>query len=245
MRMLQNLLPAGAKRWVKEKGTRLLNVPWNRFNVPVSLMTYLKRGQSINLIDVGASQGEFSFSIENFCGVRKAMLIEPQPRRVEELKLRFPDPRFSIVCAAAAAQRGTVDMELLNWDYSSSLLPLRRDISEAYGGRDMSVRETISVCTATLDDICGGFLDDIDLLKIDVQGSEAQVMAGAKETLRRVRMIWMEVSFKPLYEGSETLESMIALCGDQGFLLTHLEEGFHSASNEELLQGDALFVRRL
>ena len=243
MRLLQQILPSGAKRWVKEQGTKLLNVPWNRFNVPVSLMTHLKPRQPINLIDVGASQGEFTSSIVGYCGIRKAILIEPQPRRVEELKIRFPESRFSIVCAAAAAQSGIVDMELLNWDYSSSLLPLKRDIAEAYGGRDMDVRETISVRTATLDDICGGFQDNIDLLKVDVQGSEARVMAGATETLRRVRMIWMEVSFKPLYEGSETLERMIALCGDQGFVLTHLEEGFHSEVNGELLQGDALFVR--
>jgi FkbM family methyltransferase len=243
MYLLQHLLPSSAKLWVKEKGTRLLNVPWNRFNVPVSLMNYLKPGQSINLIDVGASQGEFTSSIEGYCGINKALLIEPQPSRVEELKIRFPQVRFSVICAAAAEQSGTVDMELLNWDYSSSLLPLKRDIAEVYGERDMGVREKISVRTATLDDICGEFRDNIDLLKVDVQGSEAQVVAGAAETLKRVRLIWMEVSFKPLYEGSETLERMIALCGDQGFVLTHLEEGFHSVSNEELLQGDALFVR--
>jgi FkbM family methyltransferase len=241
---LQHLLPSSAKRWVKEKGTRLLNVPWNRFNIPVSLMPYLKQGQSINLVDVGASQGEFTFSIESYCGVRRAILIEPQPRRVEELERKFPESRFSIVNAAAAAQRGTVDMELLNWDYSSSLLPLKRDIADAYGGRNMNVRDIVSVRTATLDDICGQFRDAIDLLKIDVQGSEAQVISGAKETLKRVRMIWMEVSFKPLYEGSETLEKMNILCGDEGFVLTHLEEGFRSESTGELLQGDALFLRK-
>lgn len=244
MRLLQHPLSSSAKRWVKEKGTKLLNVPWNRFNVPVSLMAYLERGQPINLIDVGASQGEFTSSIENYCGIRKAMLIEPQTERVEELRARFSDPRFTFICAAAAAQSGTVDMEVLNWDYSSSLLPLKRDIPGAYGGRDMNVREVISVRTVTLDDICDEFRDTIDLLKIDVQGGEARVIAGATETLKRVRMIWMEVSFKPLYEGSETLEGMIALCGGQGFVLAHLEEGFHSEANGELLQADALFVRQ-
>jgi len=241
---LQHLLPSSAKRWVKEKGTRLLNVPWNRFNIPVSLMPYLKQGQLINLVDVGASQGEFTLSIESYCGICKAMLIEPQPTRVNELKKKFPGPRFSIVEVAAAARGETVDMELLNWDYSSSLLSLKREIADAYGGRDMNVRDIVSVHTATLDDICREFRDTIDLLKIDVQGSEAQVIAGAKETLKRVRMIWMEVSFKPLYEGSETLERMNALCGDEGFVLTHLEEGFHSESTGELLQGDALFLRK-
>jgi FkbM family methyltransferase len=243
MHQLKQLLPSSAKLWIKEKGTSLLNIPWNRFNVPVSLMKYLPRHQPISLIDVGASQGDFTSSIARYCGLRKAMLIEPQPKRVEELNARFPGPRFSVTCAAAASESRSAEMELLNWDYSSSLLPLRRELSGAYSGLNMDVRETITVRTAPLDELCKEFVGPIDLLKIDVQGAEGQVIAGATETLRKVRMIWMEVSFKPLYEGSETIEGMIRLCNKEGFVLAHLEEGWHSLVNGELLQADALFLR--
>ena len=84
-------------------------------------------------------------------------------------------------------------------------------------------------------------MDPVDLLKLDVQGVEHRVLAGASETLARTRLLWMEMSFQPLYAGSETIEKMIALCRQKGWVLSHLEEGFRS-SEGELLQVDALFV---
>lgn len=211
--------------------------------MPTPLTKYLTPGKPISLVDVGASQGDFAFALESYCGLRKAMLIEPQPKRIEELKARFRDPRFSFSCAAASSTSSVANMEVLNWDYSSSLLSIRQDLSGAYGDLNMKVREVIPVQTAGLDELCGKFDGQIDLLKIDVQGAEAQVIEGAAKTLERVSIIWMEVSFKPLYEGSETLEGMNRLCNEQGFILAHLEEGWRSLSNGELLQADALFIR--
>jgi FkbM family methyltransferase len=240
---LKKFLPSSAKVWIREQGARLLEIPWNRFDVPIALTKHLSPGKPISLVDVGASQGNFTFSLERYCGLRRALLIEPQPNRIEELKKRFSDPRFSFACAAAASENRVVDMEVLEWDYSSSLLPIRRDLASAYGELNIDVREVIPVRTATLDELCRDFDGPIDLLKVDVQGAEEQVIAGAVTTLDRVKLIWMEVSFKPVYEGSETLEGMIGKCRQRGFIFTHLEEGWRSAANGELLCGDALFIR--
>jgi FkbM family methyltransferase len=241
--MLKQLLPSTAKQWIKERATRLLGVPWNRFDVPISLTRYLPAHRPISLIDVGASQGDFTSSIERYCGLRQAMLIEPQPGRIAELKSRFRGSHFNFTCAAASSDSAQGEMALLNWDYSSSLLPLKRDLLGAYGDLNMGVREVIPVRVATLDEICEDFHGPVDLLKIDVQGAEDQVIKGATKTLQRVRIMWVEVSFKQLYEGSETVEGMNRLCNELGFVLTHLEEGWHSSENGELLQADALFVR--
>jgi len=240
---LKQWLPRSTKLWIKEQGARILELPWTRFDVPVSLLEYLAPGEPISLIDIGASEGNFTSSVERYCGLKRAMLIEPQPKRVEELKRKFRASHFSVHCAAAAAENGSATMDVLNWDYSTSLLPIRRDMPDAYGSLDIDVREVIPVRTVTLDELCRNLAEPVDLLKIDVQGSERQVILGATETLHRVKLIWMEVSFKPLYDGSETLEGMIRLCNERGFVLRHLQEGFHSLANGELLQGDALFTR--
>jgi FkbM family methyltransferase len=169
-------------------------------------------------------------------------LIEPQPDRIESMKARFPADRFSFAWAAVSSEESSIEMDILNWDYSSSILPVRRDIPSVTQMIDLSVRERIRVQASTLDNLCRAhrFEEPIDLLKIDVQGAESLVLAGATETLRRTRLLWMELSLQPLYEGAETIESMIRLCRERNFILRNIEDGF-SGSDGELLQVDALF----
>ena len=59
--------------------------------------------------------------------------------------------------------------------------------------------------------------------------------------LERVRLIWIEVSFRPLYEGSAVLSDVYAFLRSQGFRLYSLHEGFRGVDGE-LLQADALFL---
>jgi FkbM family methyltransferase len=243
MRPLKRFLPFALKAWVKERIAVTFNIPYSRFGVPIPIMEALPRSERVTLIDAGASNGSFTAAMDRYCGIRKAMLIEPQPKRVEQMKSRFPGERFFFACAAVSSEQGSMEMEVLNWDYSSSILPVRRDLPALHAAVDLGVREKIQVEVTTLDTLCDRFHFDetIDLLKIDVQGAESLVLAGAAKTLRRTRLIWMELSLQPLYEGSVTAERMIRLCRDHGFVLRHIEEGFWS-SEKELLQVDALFA---
>lgn len=243
MPLWKRLIPLQAKLWGRGKATAILGIPWNRYGISIPLAAHIPPGSPITLIDVGASQGHFTRSLDRYCGVRGTLLIEPQPQRAKECQAAFPRPGFTCICAAASDRSGFIEMEVLNWDYSSSILPVRRDLKEVSEVLDLGVRERITVECDTLDNLCrkAAMSGPVDLLKIDVQGAEHQVILGATETLRRTRLIWMELSLQPLYEGSLTIEPMIHLCRKHGFILKHLEEGFRSSINE-LLQVDALFV---
>ena len=81
----------------------------------------------------------------------------------------------------------------------------------------------------------------IDLLKIDTQGAELLVLKGAVAVLPRVRMIWAEVSFRALYDGSALFADVHGFLAEQGFRLHSIHAGFRG-SDGELLQGDALFL---
>jgi len=109
---------------------------------------------------------------------------------------------------------------------------------------DMTVKEVNNWRVATLDSICAeqGFQNSIDLLKIDVQGAEHMVLAGAGLNLRRVRPLWVEVSLQPLHERSCIIEQVIGLCRKHDFIMRRLEGEFRGA-NGELLQTDALFAQ--
>lgn len=54
--------------------------------------------------------------------------------------------------------------------------------------------ETTEVPTQTLDQICAD-LEHVDVLKIDVQGAEADVLHGGRSTLSRTRTVLIEISF--------------------------------------------------
>jgi FkbM family methyltransferase len=212
--------------------------------IPTTLLKHLPIDTPIALIDVGASEGLFTEAIHRYCGVRKALLVEPQPARAAQIRGRLPGSEFLVECVALADSEATVTMDVLQWDFSSSLLPIRRDFPEMAAAINLDVKERIEVRVTTLDSLCSqlGFDEPVDLLKIDVQGLEDKVLAGSCVVLSRVKSIWMELSFQPLYEGSPTIERMISLCRRDGFILVDLQEGFR-ASTGELLQADGLFTR--
>jgi FkbM family methyltransferase len=57
-----------------------------------------------------------------------------------------------------------------------------------------------------------------DAIKIDVQGGEAAVLAGAAETISRsVLLLEVECSFAARYEGQETFDQIVARLRQEGF----------------------------
>lgn len=211
-----------------------------RPNLPDALERRLVAGQPVTFIDVGAHEGEFTRAVEDFSGVAHAILIEPQPKRASELQRQFADSRFEVLQTAVADKTGFIDLEINEFDATTSILPTHRGIPEVEG-IDVAVREVVR-CRLTTLDVVASRVGNIDLIKMDVQGAEHLVIKGAEETLRRTRLVWCEVSFRPLYEGSATFPDIYALLRERGFLFVAIEPGFRSPCGE-LLQADVLFAR--
>lgn len=61
-----------------------------------------------------------------------------------------------------------------------------------------------------LDDWCEEYgVTQIDFIWMDVQGAEADVIAGAAGTLNKTRFIYTEYSNNELYEGQLSLRSLL------------------------------------
>jgi FkbM family methyltransferase len=231
---------------IKERIMRHYLIPFSSTGLESGLVNYLRRNVPINFLDIGASSGEFAQAISDYCGVRHAVLVEPQPALAAHLISRFPSEEFSIEKCAISDEDGWAEFDVLNWHYSSSLLPVNRGISGFDKIFDLRVRDRIKVRVRTLDDLMSKIswrAETIDLLKVDVQGGELSVFRGAEATLRRTRMIWTEVSFRQMYEGSALFSDIHAFLYQAGFMFLWISQGLRG-ENSELLEGDALFVRR-
>ena len=234
-----------SKDLIKEFLCRKLHVEFNSVGFPLALARRLERGKPIVLVDVGAFEGWFTRVVSRHCGVREGVLVEPMPQRIESLHREFPPPRYQTFCCAASDRAGVVDFEVNQFEASSSMLPMLRELEQVQGTvMQCPSTGTIECPTRTLDSITSqAGLPAIDLLKVDVQGAEHLVLAGAHDTLARTHLIWIEVSFRPLYVGASVFSEIYEQLDALGFSLAELEPGFRSQTGE-LLQADALFMKR-
>jgi FkbM family methyltransferase len=82
------------------------------------------------------------------------------------------------------------------------------------------------------------------LLKLDVQGYELEVLAGATETLTRTEVILAEVSLLEYNKGSPLMHEVIAWLAARDFLPYDICGGLRRSADEALFQTDIIFVRR-
>jgi FkbM family methyltransferase len=207
------------------------------------LRSYLP-DRPIVVVDVGAHSGGFFGALQEQVPIARAVLVESMPDYAAKLRDRAWGTDVRVVDRAVADTDGNrVEFTINAYSETSSLLELRRDLSEL-SNIDTRVERRISVETITLDRLYADQdLTAVDLLKIDVQGAELLVLKGAGRALSNSEMVWIETSFKPLYEGSALFAEVYDQLGAAGFELREISPG-HRAPTGELLQADLLFVKR-
>jgi FkbM family methyltransferase len=230
-------------RRLREAGLTHYLVADSRFGLDPGLVPHLPQRQPIRLIDVGANRGDFAGVVKAHCGLREALLIEPQPDLAQSLSDRFPEDTVRVVSVGVADSVRTQSFDILEAGSCSSLLPIRAEVAFADLHIDVRVRERREIQVTTLDHVVAShqWTGVTDLLKIDTQGNELKVIEGAERMLQQVRLLWVEVSFRSLYEGDAQFDDVHARLFALGFRLYSLHPGFRGA-DRELLQADALFL---
>ena len=206
---------------------------------------YNKDIQYITLIDVGANRGIFFDELQKIFSnsIIEALLIEPIPECILELKKKYSKNK-NVTIGEYAVSNVIENREFFinRYDVTSSLLIFKYDSNEL---KDIntSINRSIKLITNTLDNIIIEEQYDpkiIDIIKIDVQGFEDRILLGAKEILKRTKFIWIEVSFKPLYNGSCLFHDVHKVLCDLNFVLVEIIEEFRSPQ-DEILQANCLY----
>ena len=207
-------------------------------------ITALIRQERINLVlDVGANDGGFAGELRAWGYSGRIISFEPLREAHSRLKKRAePDPRWIIADRTAlGAAPGTVEIHVSGTSTSSSILGMLPLLSETSPQSNYVGTEKVEV--HPLDHLSPLNSTDRALLKIDVQGYETQVLAGALQVLKGCRAVISEMSLVPLYEGQTLASDIWDLLRTQGFLLWSLEPGFRNPSTGQVLQFDGIFVR--
>jgi FkbM family methyltransferase len=196
------------------------------------------------ILDVGANEGQFATWARQGFPTARILSFEPLPDCFELLKTRFAgDAQFEAFPFALGAESGEATIFRNEYSPSSSILPLaevhKTSFPYAVQGSELKIE------VKKLDDVLAGReLRGPVLLKIDVQGFEKQVLAGATKTLASVDLLLVEMSLEPLYAGEPLFDELYREIYAAGFSLRGILDMLRRSSDRRPLQVDALFERR-
>jgi FkbM family methyltransferase len=162
--------------------------------------------------------------------------FEPQPAECERLNaLALPGRRYLPYAVANGERRS---FYVTNTGMTSSLLRPNLKIAELFNNLSelMQVTATPQIDTVRLDDVAEIRAQGCDFLKLDTQGSEAEILSHATETLKRCLIVQTEVEFVPLYENQPLFAEVDLLLRSHGFMF-HRFLGISGRAYKPLMVG--------
>jgi len=210
----------------------------------VSLGHLLSGHATTTIFDCGASVGKFTTAFLREFPNATVHAFEPHPSSVEQLHKSFHENTRVIIERSAVGDFNGVSSFQMNHLPQTSSLKTRPVSARRYYPESDSPIEKVDVAVMTLDDYCSKrSVDKVDLLKMDIQGSELAALRGSETLLReqRIEALLTEVFFVPHYEGAALFHEICLYLADFNYSLFKLfltREGL----NGQLRLGDAVFI---
>jgi FkbM family methyltransferase len=165
-----------------------------------SLSGFLGLETLIDIVDVGANpiDGDAPYKPLLDGGLAHVYGFEPNPVALAKLNsLKGPNETYF---PNAVFDGNEHELKICRAEGMTSLLEPNPDVLDFLHGFPEwgLVEERRSVTTVRLDDVSG--IENIDYLKIDIQGGELEVFRNATDRLRDCLVIHTEVEFLPMYK---------------------------------------------
>ena len=196
------------------------------------------------VLDVGANVGQYAKGLRKLGYTGRIVSFEPMAAAFAELRRSAEaDPRWTCFNHALGDADGPATINVSENSVSSSMRPILAACVKAAPKARYVGEETIEV--RRLDAIFDEIVRPADnaMLKIDTQGFEKQVLAGAARSLAAMRLLQVEASLTPLYDGEAPMGELVVELGRLGLRPLSIEEGFQEPATGRLLQVDLIFGR--
>lgn len=193
------------------------------------------------VLDVGANIGQFGVDVRRYGFKGQIISFEPVEATFKALTrtAKKQQPWRAIQLGLGSAESNQDINVSGNSGLSTSILPMNSIHLSNFPNSETVAKEKINI--STLDNQIK--LLEIDpstiLLKLDVQGFEAEVLKGAINSLSKIQFCFIEVSLFPMYEGELTMLPMLNILADSGHQVIDVFRGI-KAKDGALLQLDIL-----
>ena len=197
------------------------------------------------VIDIGANAGQYGRRLRRHGWTGTIVSFEPQADIHGQLMRKVArDPDWIVAPPMAlGASDGTAMLERSAESDMSSLLPQNATLRKV--SPTSEVTESVPVVLHRLDGLSQ--LRDERMgtmfLKIDVQGSELDVLEGARGILDRIVGVQLETALVPLYVGEQGFRTTLDRLDDLGFDLHLILPGYYERKLGRQLQVDVVAFR--
>ena len=207
-----------AQRRARRYGFSLVTAPSRGAGAPIwDVWDWVRASTNIRtVIDIGANDGSYSEYLSGFFQPDVIHAFEPLPSCQESLAaLGQRLPGLTIHQVALADAPGEATFFANGYAPASSLLRVSELSRQVFPETE---RETaVTVALARLDDLLPvATLERDILIKIDVQGVEDRVIKGGRAVFSAARIVLVEMSFVPIYQGQplfEEVHRLLEACG--------------------------------
>ena len=198
-------------------------------------------GPVATILDVGANVGQFALAATDRFPDALIHSFEPVPDVAATLQRNVKGvPAITVHRVALGTHGGSLRFHRNDFTHLSSPLPLDPEQGQLYGAR---ATEEITVPVHRLDQLFPTLgVSDPVLLKLDVQGYESEVLAGATGVLAQIAYVVLEVSFRPLYLGQPSFDRLHTQLKEHGYRLDG-PVGLQEGRTGEIVELDLLYRR--
>ena len=205
----------------------------------------LKHFNIATILDVGANTGQFAYYTRKMGYQNRIVSFEPLSKAFAILsQFAKNDRNWQIENCAIGNLDGEIEINVSRNLQSSSILNMMPEHEQSAPDSAYMGKEKVEI--HNLDSIISEYTDNLELtyLKIDTQGFEKNVLMGAKESLKSIKGLQLELSLVELYQGETLITEMLNIIKELGFAIFSLEPGFYDKDTGQLLQVDGIFYRK-
>ena len=178
------------------------------------LLRLFRNNKDVTILDIGGCEGEESIRYSRLFPNAKIFIFEPLPSNQELIRknlLSYHIKNVTLIPVALSDADGKSKFYVssghpenhntdLDWDFgnkSSSLL----EPQDLKNHQWLEFKDEIIVPTMTLNSFLEqNSITKIDFIHMDVQGAELKVLKGAKDKLKDIKAIWLEVADVSIYK---------------------------------------------
>ena len=199
------------------------------------------------VLDVGASWGGYAKTLRRFGYKKKIISFEPVSETHSKLlKNSLNDAEWQVHKKIIISNKNIKKLSInVSKDYdNSSVLDLSKLHAENHQNSQYTHKEEVE--SDSLDNLINYYsLGEKNLmLKIDVQGSEMDVLKSAINNLSKFKLIQIELSLQTLYEGQTLYKEILNFMNEHNYDIWNIFPGYKKKLIGQLLQFDAVFYNK-